>query len=495
MERILQMRSFVQKNAARILIAVYAAILFYLNFIRIFDNNFWGDETYTIRLAQMQFSEMIAETAGDVHPPLYYLLVRLFRGILGSHGYVFHLASLAPYGIAMILALTVLWKRCGWMVSLSFITLSSLLPMAVEYNVEVRMYSWGALFVLLSYLFLWQIYSFHRTRDYAGFVIFSLAAAYTHYYCLISVAFFYITLLLTAFIWRTVFLKKTLISCIFTIVGYLPWFFILLHTLARTSGDFWMMWIPTLEECLGFLFEGRFQYLLFASFLLAAVFFFIRQLGGSNGSSEGTASEASSLRLWRIVFSPDVLWVCAGLLSIFGTIFTGIMVSRIIRPLFITRYLYPVASIAWLLLSFCPSKLKGRLIYMIALNLLLLISCVPAYQDTFLRERAENERLQTTLAETAGIGTGDIILTDLAQIDWTIADYYYPEASHQLVTLDEIPEIQPNMEYWLILDPAQSEKLAGRLSTDGYPAERIMENGILGTTPVTVYRLSSEVSE
>ena len=33
--------------------AAFAAALFLFNFVRIFDNNFWGDEAFSIRLAQM----------------------------------------------------------------------------------------------------------------------------------------------------------------------------------------------------------------------------------------------------------------------------------------------------------------------------------------------------------------------------------------------------------------------------------------------------------
>ena len=56
-----------------------AIILFYfttltfglIGFMRCFDNAFWGDEGYTIRLAKMSLKDMIYATAGDVHPPLY----------------------------------------------------------------------------------------------------------------------------------------------------------------------------------------------------------------------------------------------------------------------------------------------------------------------------------------------------------------------------------------------------------------------------------------
>ena len=63
---------------------VYALILFVLNFIRIFDNNFWMDEAFTTNLVQHSISEIVVATAADVHPPLYYLLVKVGYEIFGK---------------------------------------------------------------------------------------------------------------------------------------------------------------------------------------------------------------------------------------------------------------------------------------------------------------------------------------------------------------------------------------------------------------------------
>lgn len=461
-----------KKNGIRLAVCVYVLVLFLLNFIRIFDNNFWGDEAYTIRLAKLRFSGMLSETAQDVHPPLYYILVRLICRLLGYRGEIFHLASLVPYMIILGLALTVIRKRFGQITALLFVTMASLLPMAVQYNVEIRMYSWGALFVLLSYLFLQKILTNNQWTDYLWFAIFSLAAAYTHYYCLISVAFFYGTLLLYAAFRRKNYLKKTLVCCVCTVAGYLPWFFILLKTFERTTEDFWMMWIPTLKDCIAFLFNGRCQYLLFAILITSSALFLIKQIQESE---------------WN-----TLIWVMGGLFSIFGTVFVGIMVSRLIRPLFIVRYLYPVSVIAWLLLGYCLSKLKGKIIYAIAVFALVFVSGIWQYIDTYTEEKAENERLKETLAATAGKMTDqDVILTDLLQIDWTVADYYYPGIPRQLVTFeaDQIPEPVPAVTYWLVLGDGQAQKNVSLLEDRGYFCDEIIKDGILGTSAVCIYRL------
>ena len=57
------------------------------------------------------------------------------------------------------------------------------------------MYSLGAFFVLAAYLALHNILHSGKTSDWVIFSVASLCAAYTHYYALISVAFFYLALL------------------------------------------------------------------------------------------------------------------------------------------------------------------------------------------------------------------------------------------------------------------------------------------------------------
>ena len=484
------MPNFIRKNGSRILTVLYTFALFFLNFIRIFDNNFWGDEAYTIRLAQMRLPIMFAETAGDVHPPLYYILVKLTGGILGYRGTVFHFTSLIPYVIVLVLALTVLWNNFGKTTSLILVTLASLLPTAVQYNVEVRMYSWGALFVLLSYLFLWRILQQNSRNAYVGFVIFSLAAAYTHYYCLVSVAFFYVVLFLGSLIQRRDSLKKTVVCGLVTVAGYLPWFFTLLKTLERTTDDFWMMWIPTLGECIAYFFSGSSPYILFAILIVGVIVFFIGLIRSPKNDAVSETSGVLSIQLKGFTLTSDAIWIIAGLSSMFGTILTGIMISRLIRPLFIVRYLYPVSILAWLLLGFCLSKLKGRIVYTAVVLGLLFLTCIPQYRTVFLNDRAENESLQATLAATVGeIEAGDVILTDLAQIDWTVSDYYYPDITHSLFSWDSFPEPENETEYWLILDAVSAKDNVAKLNIQGYSLEEKVNNGILGTSAVSVYRL------
>ena len=458
----------------RIAAVAFAAVLVVLNLLRIFDNNFWGDEAFTIRLSWMSVPEMLRATAEDVHPPLYYGIVQLFCKVFGYTGVVYHLASFVPYVLVIVVALTLIWKWFGGSASVILIILSSLLETSVIFNVEVRMYSWGSLFMLASFLALYSIFTKNRTRDYVWFVLASLAGAYTHYYCLVAVAFFYVILIGLALIKREAYFKKTLIACLVTVAAYLPWLIVLLQTFRRTMGDFWMTYIPYLKDCFAYLFSGRLQYVLLAIMLLAVM-----------------------LTAWyqRKDFS-KVLWLAAGMSSIFGTILVGNLVSRIFRPVFIVRYLYPVAIIAWVLLAVGIASLKKKHIYCAIISVALLITCIPQYFTAYQADKQQNELLRMTLEATADIsGEDSVILTNLEYLDWTVLDYYYPEVEHVLLDTAEIPVLDKEHTYWLMLQGEILADVVTQLEVQGYAADTVVENGTLGTNPVVVYKINKSYTK
>ena len=90
------------------LLYLYALVLFAMHFVRIFDNSFWGDEGFSIGLAQMNVFEMLQVTAADNHPPLYYLFTQLLYHLLGNHGYVYHLSALISVAFFYLALLSLL---------------------------------------------------------------------------------------------------------------------------------------------------------------------------------------------------------------------------------------------------------------------------------------------------------------------------------------------------------------------------------------------------
>jgi len=65
-----------------------------LLFLSFYNKTFWYDEAYSIGLIDMSFKDIWNTTALDVHPPLYYYILKVFTFIFGHSVTSFHLCSL-----------------------------------------------------------------------------------------------------------------------------------------------------------------------------------------------------------------------------------------------------------------------------------------------------------------------------------------------------------------------------------------------------------------
>src|SRR6266498_48084 len=53
-------------------------------FYRLGDQSFWFDEAYSVVQARKPLGDLLAATAADTQPPLYYLLLGLWGGLFGD---------------------------------------------------------------------------------------------------------------------------------------------------------------------------------------------------------------------------------------------------------------------------------------------------------------------------------------------------------------------------------------------------------------------------
>ena len=133
---------------------------------------------------------MITETAEDIHPPLYYALLRLWQGAVGTGPEAARLLS-ACIGIATVLVVFQVGQRWGGArLGLLAGLLLALNPFHVYYSQEVRMYALVALLGLLSahLTLLWLDRQSRQTETppsrglMVAYLAVTLAALYAHYY-------------------------------------------------------------------------------------------------------------------------------------------------------------------------------------------------------------------------------------------------------------------------------------------------------------------------
>lgn len=475
-------------------VGLYAALLFFLNFIRIFDNNFWGDETTTINhIMSSNFTSITTWAAEDVHPPLYYYMLKIVYMIIGNHGWAYHLLSLLPCLFIIILSLTVFWKEFGGKVSVILITFIGLSYNAVYYNVEVRMYSWAGLFVLLSYYGLWKILKYQRKQDYIFFIFFSLSASYTHYFSMVTVAFFYLVVMIIALLSRQLSIKAVVITWISTIIGYLPWAIKFLKTVQRTADSYWVIGIPTFKSALYYLFSSRFSTTgIWIVLFVVIITFFIYETKILTIIINKEKQIDITVAFDQITISNIVIFISAGIFCVLGTIIFAISYSHIIRPIFTHRYIYATSIVAWMVLAIVVSKLKLGKIWIILLCSFLLAGFIPRYQEIYMREKQDNDILQDTLKVMENINSNDIILTNNSHIHSSIIRYYFPDINAQILDENTFAELDKDLCYYLIVsNKTDMDAIFQAVEDSGFHYLTIVNEGNFGTNIVNIYQIKN----
>lgn len=141
-----------KKRKIDIFLYIIVAMLFILWAFRIALIN--TDNTFTLRLVQHPVSELIRLDSMDVHPPLYYLILKLFFSVTFiSHASPFvqiiagRLFNVLLFGITLVVMRNVLNKLTKQKFSFAFLTLVSLFPMVIWHTTGIRMYILSALLI------------------------------------------------------------------------------------------------------------------------------------------------------------------------------------------------------------------------------------------------------------------------------------------------------------------------------------------------------------
>jgi hypothetical protein len=153
----------------------------------------WWDEGYSMFFATRDFGIMLARTAVDIHPPLYYALLQLWIALAGKSDVAVRLLSVA-IGVAAVPTMYALTRRLfDSRVALIATLLLAVSPLHVYYSQEVRMYGLVTLLGLVSVLSFVELF---ETADHRppiavaiAYVLATTAALYTQYYAAFIVVF------------------------------------------------------------------------------------------------------------------------------------------------------------------------------------------------------------------------------------------------------------------------------------------------------------------
>lgn len=235
-----------------------------------FHTSVWFDESYSIKIATHSFYEIWTIGSYDVHPVLYYMLLKIVGIFTNGSILAYRLFSAVPLMILGILGITHIRKDFGEKVGLLFSFLILFMPITLVYSSEIRMYTWAMLFVTITAIYGYRIYKSGVSRkNWIAFSTFSLLSAYTHYYALVAVSIINIALFLyflinnikqrnyeVKYIKYSRNFKYSVISSVVQILLYLPWIGMLLKQVGQVSNGFWIGF-PNFVEIFEFQFTGN----------------------------------------------------------------------------------------------------------------------------------------------------------------------------------------------------------------------------------------------
>ena len=479
-------------NLERILF-IYTAILLLLLFTRCFNNNFWCDEAYTIRLLNYDFITMIDEETRDMHPPLYHIIFYLSCKIFGSTPFVFHIVSYVPYLLAILLTITVLKKRFGTNFSLIMVTFLSLLFSSFYFVQEVRMYEWGMFFILCSFISAITLMEKNRTRDYILVTIFLVLSAYTHYYCLLAAGAFYLCLFMWAIKTKE---KKTIIkivlSAVAAILMYLPWvihFVSIFFTVTAQGNNVHKFQFIT--RYIISLFENG-AVIFFVIILIVLILYLIRKYNIVEFEPNLEKKIDRIISFFRLE-DTDWKWISMGMVVIFITMIPPLVFSNIIQPIIEPRYMYPVSAIAWFIVSFCASKCEAKNFATVAVIAVTLLFAIPLCTYTIIDDCIIETEIKDTLSKTQPyVEEGDVICASESTPIWTVLVYYYPNTTVKYLSDgDHIPQLDRDY-YWLCIMTPMNDAMKKELEDQNYSYETMVENGNLGTYDTWFYKLTKQ---
>ena len=362
--------------------------------ISAFSCSICGDEAFSLNLIRHSYADVVRITAADVHPPLYYFLLKvgvdLSQWVSGSSMVIIpatKLVSLLPYGILLWICATHVRRRFGDMVSAFAMPLLFCAPAFFTMATEIRMYSWAMLFVTLAYLAVCELV-LHPTRRRAWVLLTlsTLAAAYTQYYAGFAAGLLYAMPFFRAFR-HSVLRRPLLLSLSCVALLYTPWLFIFIRQV--TQGDF--SWVPlvtimtpvsTLLYALGTI--NAELTLLYTLLIACTVVYLARN---------------ASVQLRWITFPGILLPLVFGLISC--------LLARLLHVHFFERYIFPGLFCFWLgllsLLFYRPNKI-GSVILISAFLLIHLFLFFMVRLPKEYQAHLSTERFCTFAAEHPTIG-------------------------------------------------------------------------------------------
>ncbi len=463
------------------LLILLAAAGMYLVFA--FDPLVWADEAYSFALAEHSFREIWLITAADNHPPLFYFFLKILGAPFGYNLFACRFACSLPCILLLAIGGRELKKLFGEPTALAFMVLYLLYPFTMRYAVEVRMYGFAELFIFLSAIWAFRCWKGGPLRDWIAFGIFAAAAAYCHYFALVSAGIIHGLLFLLVVCKNKKLFKHWAIAAVITIVLYVPWLSCFISQLIfKAQNPYWIepITFSTLIDYVMTVFYAHglaaFPLFLGACYVIALVILLLSRKG-----------EHISLCLLALA-------------APLGTLAVGLAASFLVRPVFVIRYILPSIPLAVFFFAYVLANLTDEAVIASLLTVALMGGVSNAVICAKNALQPEEDRIQVSMIQELPECSAYVTLT--GNVLHTSQEIMYCDPVTPVYTPEPLGADDPYRNQFgcdqfrmeehstVILVLAEGEKVPQEFA-EHYESEKLRDVTVSGT-PETMWLLTAK---
>ena len=331
----------------------------------------WTDEVWSIDLVLGHI-----DITRDSHPPLYYLMLKLFVSLFGSGLFAIKMLSVFP-SILMLIFMTLFLKKEFSNKTAFFFLLPCLASESItHFSIEIRMYSWALFFVTMMAASTWLFIKYNKKRWSVLMLFSALGAAYTNYYALFVVCIIYLTLLFYVLKYQKQKIRIMVYISISAIVLYFPCILLLVRQFMVNSNNSWIppVTIADITNSIMMVFSTG-NILLDRLYVLFFCILLLFSLLKKNKNEK------------------DFFSLC-GLFCFIFFVSSLVLFSFFVQPVLYNHYLFPGYGLVWLFFAIACNNFKNKRIIN-SLFVLFVSLCLMSFSHSVAKERNENHNFHT----------------------------------------------------------------------------------------------------
>jgi 4-amino-4-deoxy-L-arabinose transferase-like glycosyltransferase len=245
------------KRFISIFIPIFLGVLFMALCIVQLQRTIWFDESYSAYLTRFDFGKVWELTSADVHPPLYYFVLKTWAHFFGHTEVAMRMLSVIFGAIAILFIYRWLKYKYGLTAATLATFFLAISPFFIRYGQEMRMYTMVVAIVAAATYVLQLAIDNGKKRWWIIYSILVALGMWTHYFC--AFAWLAHVVYLAIIYGKKIFQKRIVLTYLSSVAMFLPWVPSLISQTASVQASFWVgdLSIKTIADYITELFVYR----------------------------------------------------------------------------------------------------------------------------------------------------------------------------------------------------------------------------------------------